>query len=391
MADNIGVTPGTGSTVAADDIAGVLHQRVKMVIGADGVSDGDISSTNPMPITGITTSNIGTIGGIATEVTLDAIHDKITTTAIGVKVDSEVFDSEFSSTNLAATETYTSAWFDTTLYGAGANAYYRIDRTTSYSYEISEDQIIIDSIDSSTTNASQKFQETQYIPTRYWRFKVTNTGATTSTSTFISVSCRKIPILESIKISDRLGNDLTFKAANAPPLTTELAIPIDNRPNIQLTYSASFTGAITATSATDVFTMSGVTGKKIRIKSFYISGEQTNSSVVRVNFIKRSSLNTAGTSTTQTNVAHSSDQAASSAVVKAYTANPTLGTAVGTFQTQLIRINLVGSTPSPIQFIPTESLKDYTLLSASEVFAVNFNSATLTGNNVSINITWTEE
>jgi hypothetical protein len=36
MADNIDVTPGTGKTVAADDVSGVLHQRVKLSIGADG-------------------------------------------------------------------------------------------------------------------------------------------------------------------------------------------------------------------------------------------------------------------------------------------------------------------------------------------------------------------
>lgn len=36
MADNVQITAGTGTTVAADDIAGVLHQRVKLSIGADG-------------------------------------------------------------------------------------------------------------------------------------------------------------------------------------------------------------------------------------------------------------------------------------------------------------------------------------------------------------------
>lgn len=51
MADNVGYTPGSGATVAADDIAGVLHQRVKVVLGADGVNAGDISTVNPMPIT----------------------------------------------------------------------------------------------------------------------------------------------------------------------------------------------------------------------------------------------------------------------------------------------------------------------------------------------------
>lgn len=47
--DNISVTPGSGVTVAGDDISGVLHQRVKLVLGSDGISDGDVSSSNPIP------------------------------------------------------------------------------------------------------------------------------------------------------------------------------------------------------------------------------------------------------------------------------------------------------------------------------------------------------
>jgi hypothetical protein len=49
MADNIGYTPGTGATVAADEIGGVLHQRVKIGVGADGVAT-DVSEANPMPM-----------------------------------------------------------------------------------------------------------------------------------------------------------------------------------------------------------------------------------------------------------------------------------------------------------------------------------------------------
>lgn len=50
MADNVGYTPGTGATVAADDIGGVLFQRVKLVHGEDGTAT-DASSTNPLPMT----------------------------------------------------------------------------------------------------------------------------------------------------------------------------------------------------------------------------------------------------------------------------------------------------------------------------------------------------
>ena len=50
MADNVAVTEGAGTSIAADDISSVLYQRVKMVIGADGTNDGDIAATNPMPV-----------------------------------------------------------------------------------------------------------------------------------------------------------------------------------------------------------------------------------------------------------------------------------------------------------------------------------------------------
>lgn len=52
MADNITTNPGTGGdTLAADDIGGVKFPRTKLVIGADGVNDGDVSASNPLPIT----------------------------------------------------------------------------------------------------------------------------------------------------------------------------------------------------------------------------------------------------------------------------------------------------------------------------------------------------
>jgi hypothetical protein len=48
MADNVAYTPGSGATIAADDIGGVLYQRVKTTIGEDG-SAVDVSLSNPMP------------------------------------------------------------------------------------------------------------------------------------------------------------------------------------------------------------------------------------------------------------------------------------------------------------------------------------------------------
>ena len=48
MADNVAYTPGSGATIAADEIGGVLYQRIKPVIGEDG-SAVDVSMSSPMP------------------------------------------------------------------------------------------------------------------------------------------------------------------------------------------------------------------------------------------------------------------------------------------------------------------------------------------------------
>ncbi len=52
MADNIAVTAGSGTTIAADDVgAGVLHQRVKVTWGPDGTgNDTDTASGKALPV-----------------------------------------------------------------------------------------------------------------------------------------------------------------------------------------------------------------------------------------------------------------------------------------------------------------------------------------------------
>lgn len=56
MADNFAFTPGAGGTGAADDIGGVLYQRIKVTFGADG-SATDVSAASPMPVDTGTTAN----------------------------------------------------------------------------------------------------------------------------------------------------------------------------------------------------------------------------------------------------------------------------------------------------------------------------------------------
>jgi hypothetical protein len=71
MADNVGYTAGTGTTIAADDVGGVLFQRVKVTTGADGTAT-DVSAANPMPVSA---ASLPLPTGAATEATLDNIRD----------------------------------------------------------------------------------------------------------------------------------------------------------------------------------------------------------------------------------------------------------------------------------------------------------------------------
>lgn len=64
MADNVEITAGSGTTVAADDIGGVKYQRMKISVGADGTAN-DASVTYPLPVTACLESGQIMVAGVA--------------------------------------------------------------------------------------------------------------------------------------------------------------------------------------------------------------------------------------------------------------------------------------------------------------------------------------
>ena len=169
------------------------------------------------------------------------------------------------------------------------------------------------------------------------------------------------------------------------------AVSVDS---IVTTYSATdtFTAASTAT---DIFTITGSATKTIRVLRLGISATQTTASPINLSLVKRSTGNSGGTSTTLTNVPLDSNDAAASAVVRSYTANPTLGTSVGNIKNLKFTVSASNANGSPqIQVILVFGERTghtIVLRGTSEILAFNLNSTTLTGNSFSIWAEWTEE
>jgi hypothetical protein len=158
------------------------------------------------------------------------------------------------------------------------------------------------------------------------------------------------------------------------------------------TYSASNVFTL-PTLATDVFTISGSATKTIRIYRvlFYLTA--TTGSNATIIGLRRSSINTGGTSTLLTGVAHDTTNAAATAVVRSYTANPTLGTLVGKmfhFGVYISGGGTIGSIPFSY-LIDNPIVEPITLRGTSQLFAVNMNAVTFAGNSARATVIWTEE
>lgn len=85
MTDYVTVKQGSGSNaknIAADDVSGVMYQRVKIAHGVDG-SATDVSTINPLPVT-IDADIIFDTTGLAQDATIDEVS-----TVLGIKTDAK--------------------------------------------------------------------------------------------------------------------------------------------------------------------------------------------------------------------------------------------------------------------------------------------------------------
>lgn len=171
-------------------------------------------------------------------------------------------------------------------------------------------------------------------------------------------------------------------------------VPLDGQKS---TYNATST-FVAASTATDIFTISGSSSKTIRILRVGISATQTTSSIINVNLLKRSTANSGGTSTTLTAVPNDSNNISATATVRSYTANPaSLGSSVGNIRNIKLTIPVpaIGGNDSSqgelVENFGNHPGQALVLRGTGETFSINLNSTTVTGNSFSIWLEWTEE
>lgn len=183
-------------------------------------------------------------------------------------------------------------------------------------------------------------------------------------------------------------DDATYSSVKYAPIWVA---PVDGQ---KATYAASINGLALASSATDIFTIKGSATKTVRIRKLRISGIKTTAGAqVIFQLIKRSAANTGGTSTAPALVPYDSASAAATAVIAAYTANPSgLGTAVGTLAVDSVYIPLATENAAPLSYNfgdgPSSTI---VLRGTSQFLALNLNGVTVGGGALDIWVELTEE
>lgn len=170
-----------------------------------------------------------------------------------------------------------------------------------------------------------------------------------------------------------------------------------NTPAVKATYSAATIALAPAAATTDFFTLTGSASKTIRITRAGCNGVSTAAATATIVALKRSTANSAGTSTTLTAVPHDSTLAAASGTAKAYTANPTTGTLVGNLRAGSLTTTTAASSAVPAlpliwEFGDGRQNYPVTLRGTAQVFSLNGNGGTFSaGTALNCTVTWVEE
>lgn len=233
-------------------------------------------------------------------------------------------------------------------------------------------------------------------------------GSAVYNTSAIVVSATGVGVLGVLAIDSTL-NTARYKSTGEFPthtgstdntLANSKYLKVDSNGNVNIidtgrtktTYSACIQGLATAVTATDIFTIKGSATKTVSITQIVLTGVATTAISVPVDLVIRSTADTAGTSTAPALVPHDSNDAAATAVVAAYTVNPTLGTAVGSIRTEKIAFTVTGVVGSrSVYDFGVRPGKPIVLRGTAQQLCVNFNATTVLGSSIDVWVEFTEE
>lgn len=150
--------------------------------------------------------------------------------------------------------------------------------------------------------------------------------------------------------------------------------------------SANITAGATAT---DIAILPGNATNTVYVTKVIVSGIQTTAGSALIQLIKRSTANTGGTSAGITAVAHNSADTPVS-VPLSYTANPTLGTAVGNVRSVYLSLGSTTIASGSVIWEFGDKGKWVTLTGVAQGLAVNLNGVTPTGAVINVSFEWFE-
>ena len=169
---------------------------------------------------------------------------------------------------------------------------------------------------------------------------------------------------------------------------------VSSTSNRVATYRAAISGITVASSATDIFRLSGSATRTIYVKNICIGGVKTTSGSLRVLLYKRSTANADGTTVAITEHPLDSTSGAATAVAVGYTANSTVGTGVliGAKRTAWLSDTAAANVePTCWNFADWGPNQFLVLRGVAQGVTLHLDSTTQTGGVASVEAEWMEQ
>jgi len=170
-------------------------------------------------------------------------------------------------------------------------------------------------------------------------------------------------------------------------------VPSVNTEGTKATYAVGVLGFTPVATPTDFWAIIGSATKTVRVLRVVIAGIATAAISVDTFLIKRSTASTGGTPTPLTAPAYDSGDAAATAVVDTYAANPSpLGTSLGNAGAEPLNLGVTGFAGKIVWDFTTRNNKGLVLRGVAQSLNLNWGGVAVpAGTKLGIAVEWSEE